>query len=45
MIATHQMVWLAVAQFAGWLNLINLIPVGIFDGGAALSALGRSNAS
>ncbi len=38
--STHQMVWLAVAQFAGWLNLINLIPVGIFDGGAALSALG-----
>jgi len=38
---THQMVWLAVAQFAGWLNLINLIPVGIFDGGAAISALGR----
>jgi Zn-dependent protease len=39
--ATHQMIWLAVAQFAGWLNLINLIPVGIFDGGAALTALGQ----
>lgn len=39
--STHQMVWLAVAQFAGWLNLINLIPVGIFDGGAAMSAVGK----
>lgn len=38
---THQMIWLAVAQFAGWLNLINLVPVGIFDGGAAMTALGK----
>ncbi|HEX4164138.1 MAG TPA: site-2 protease family protein [Bryobacteraceae bacterium] len=40
---TNQGVWLAVAQFAGWLNLINLIPVSIFDGGAAMNALGRQH--
>ncbi|MBV8569345.1 MAG: hypothetical protein JO319_01925 [Acidobacteriaceae bacterium] len=39
--ATHQVIWLAVAQFAGWLNLINLVPVGIFDGGAAMTAIGK----
>ena len=38
---TGQRVWLAVAEFAGWLNLLNLIPVSIFDGGAAMTALGR----
>jgi Zn-dependent protease len=32
--------WLAVAQFAGWLNLLNLIPVFIFDGASALNAVG-----
>ena len=40
-LTTHQGVWLAVAQFAGWLNLINLIPVSIFDGGSAMNALGK----
>jgi Zn-dependent protease len=39
-LSTHQGVWLAVAQFAGWLNLINLVPVSIFDGGTAMNALG-----
>ena len=34
-------VWLAVAHFAGWLNLLNLIPVFVFDGGSAMNALGR----
>lgn len=34
-------VWLAVAHFAGWLNLLNLIPISILDGNAALWALGR----
>jgi Zn-dependent protease len=34
-------VWLAVAQFAGWINLLNLIPVSIFDGGSAMYALGK----
>jgi Zn-dependent protease len=38
---THHGVWLAVAQFAGWLNLLNLIPVSIFDGGSAMAALGK----
>ena len=42
-LSTHQGVWLAVAQFAGWLNLINLVPVSIFDGGAAMNALGRQH--
>ncbi len=37
---THHGVWLAVAQFAGWLNLINLIPVSLLDGGAALNPIG-----
>lgn len=39
-VSTGQQVWLAVAQFAGWLNLLNLIPVSIFDGGSAMTALG-----
>lgn len=39
--STHQGVWLAVAQFAGWLNLLNLIPVAIFDGAPAMNAIGR----
>jgi Zn-dependent protease len=34
-------VWLAVAHFAGWINLLNLIPIGFFDGGSAIQALGR----
>ncbi len=33
-------VWLAVAHLAGWLNLLNLIPVLIFDGASALTAVG-----
>jgi Zn-dependent protease len=40
-LSTHQRVWLAVAQFAGWLNLLNLIPIGMFDGGKAMDALGK----
>lgn len=40
-LSTHQAVWLAVAQFAGWLNLLNLIPVLIFDGGSAMYAVGK----
>lgn len=34
-------VWLAVAHFAGWINLLNLVPVSILDGGSAMNALGR----
>lgn len=33
-------VWLAVAHLAGWLNLLNLIPVLIFDGASAMNAIG-----
>lgn len=40
-LSTGHGVWLAVAHFAGWLNLLNLIPVSIFDGGSAMIALGR----
>jgi Zn-dependent protease len=39
-LSTHQSVWLAVAQFAGWLNLINLLPVSLLDGNSALNAVG-----
>lgn len=38
---TGRQVWLGVAEFAGWLNLLNLTPVSVFDGGAAMTALGR----
>jgi Zn-dependent protease len=40
-LTTHQQVWLAVAQFAGWINLLNLTPVGMFDGGRAMDAVGK----
>jgi len=40
-LSTGHRVWLAVAQFAGWVNLLNLIPVFIFDGGSAMYALGK----
>ncbi len=39
-ISTGHNVWLAVAHVAGWLNLLNLIPVLLFDGGTAMLALG-----
>ncbi|HEX4748494.1 MAG TPA: site-2 protease family protein [Bryobacteraceae bacterium] len=39
-LTTGHGVWLAVAQFAGWVNLLNLIPVFIFDGAPAMSAIG-----
>jgi Zn-dependent protease len=39
-LSTGHGVWLAVAHFAGWLNLLNLIPVLIFDGASAVSAIG-----
>jgi Zn-dependent protease len=40
-LSTRHVVWLAVAQLAGWLNLLNLIPVFIFDGASAMYALGK----
>lgn len=39
-LSTDQAVWLAIAHFAGWINLLNLIPVFIFDGASAMNALG-----
>jgi Zn-dependent protease len=39
--ATGHGVWLAVAHVGAWINLFNLIPVSIFDGGSAFVALGR----
>ena len=41
--STHIPVWLAVAQFAGWLNLINLIPVAILDGGAVMNVMSKQH--
>jgi Zn-dependent protease len=38
-LATGQRVCLAIAQIAGWLNLLNLIPLSIFDGGRAMDAI------
>ncbi len=34
-------VWLGVAQFTAWLNLLNLIPIWIFDGARAMMAIGK----
>ena len=39
--ATGAGVWLAVAHVGAFINLLNLIPVFIFDGGGAFIALGR----
>jgi Zn-dependent protease len=38
---TGRGVWLGVAEFTAWLNLLNLIPVWIFDGARAMSAIGK----
>jgi Zn-dependent protease len=38
---THQGVWLGVAQFTAFLNLLNLIPVWIFDGARAMTAVAK----
>ncbi len=40
-LSTGQGVWLAIAHVAAWINLLNLIPIGIFDGGSAMSGIGR----
>jgi Zn-dependent protease len=39
--ATGGGVWLAVAHVGAFINLLNLIPVFIFDGGSAFMAIGR----
>jgi Zn-dependent protease len=40
-LATGAGVWLAVAHVGAFINLFNLIPISIFDGGSACSALGK----
>jgi Zn-dependent protease len=39
---THDHLWAALAQVGAWLNLINLIPVAILDGGHAALALSKT---
>jgi Zn-dependent protease len=39
--STGHGVWLAVAHTGAWINLLNLIPVMIFDGASAMNALGK----
>jgi Zn-dependent protease len=34
-------IWAALARVGAWLNVLNLIPVWVFDGGSAAYALGR----
>lgn len=38
---THDRIWAALAQVGAWLNLVNLIPVAILDGGHAALALSK----
>jgi Zn-dependent protease len=38
---THQPVWAALAQTGAFLNVLNLIPVWVLDGGKAIGALGK----
>jgi Zn-dependent protease len=38
---THYELWAALAQAGAWLNLINLIPIAILDGGQATLALSK----
>lgn len=40
--ATHDGIWAALAWAGAWLNLLNLIPVPILDGGHAILALNRA---
>jgi len=39
--ATGSGIWLAIAHVGAFINLFNLIPIFIFDGGSAFAALGR----
>ena len=41
-IKTGDPVWGALARAGAWLNVLNLIPVWVLDGGSAVLALGRS---
>src|SRR5260370_1221109 len=39
---THDRIWAALAQVGAWLNILNLIPVPILDGGHAILALSKA---
>jgi Zn-dependent protease len=39
---TGDSLWAGLARAGAWLNVINLIPVSILDGGSAAKALGRA---
>lgn len=39
---TQDPLWAALAHAGAWLNLLNLIPVWVLDGGSAMFALGRA---
>jgi Zn-dependent protease len=41
-LSTRDPLWAALARAGAWLNVLNLIPVAILDGGQAASALGRT---
>lgn len=38
---TNQPVWAALARTGAWLNVLNLIPIWVLDGGKAANALGQ----
>ncbi|HVL61841.1 MAG TPA: hypothetical protein VM430_10620 [Microbacterium sp.] len=40
-LATGEMIWLAIAQLTGWINLFNLIPIWQLDGARGFHALTR----
>lgn len=39
---THDRLWLALASFSAFINVMNLIPVWQLDGGQAMAAIGRT---
>ena len=39
---TGDSLWAGLARAGAWLNVLNLIPVAILDGGSAINALGRT---
>jgi Zn-dependent protease len=40
-VRTHERLWLALASFSAFINLMNLIPVWQLDGGQAIGAIDR----
>lgn len=41
-VQTHDRLWLALASFSAFINVMNLIPVWQLDGGQAIAAVGRT---